>query len=677
MDADTCLQALVRCHEQFSTENNQEKDIPCDEEERTGPVDEFSGPHIARRFAEEAAKVLTKEELDQLTRFLTSPKARNHAPTQIKSLAQAVQTFYEAEPRISGLSAERLTIPGGPEDADFCIILHLATGRYIPREFWNTRSATISLLEEKGINEKVAFGYDWHWRAEDASYLARSDCPVRKWPQELRQLHNQLSKDILDILPLPFIVTASGCTRDNIRKTLSPARKSFDIQISETTALKVDLDFREESTSSKRDLPSKFLRRLIIHVHHPASGFASTLERRPSMASQIDAGLNFVMWLTGQKHDATSFRRTYSQAGPAGKRPSGKRPAPLAEMYAYIRREHKEERTLELLEYTPSFLSWATRYLLQDPAQILARGHSVAGTVLLKIRRNMRIAHKNRPPQTKKRGKPPKEITTPETLFHGKTVAVLRCGAVKLSSPIFTLRFRMAVDSAKAIISLKEEPRIYFDADGIVLRINDRIVYQKPIERLLTSINGEEWLVQITNELRALTANCALKDGRPPTSLVVKPHDARLGARWKNGELQRKLIEGSIFPCTEMSNIAKVGRVYFRGVQLYIPREANFDTVFVQCDLVPEGLRHPNMCPSACEDGDPAIRLGIRIRYNTQGSNEQREYWAALKGANNTKILNSLVDFLEGKDEEWTESQPRRFLPRSVSRKRTKICYTT
>lgn len=292
----------------------------------------------------------------------------------------------------------------------------------------------------------------------------------------------------------------------------------------------------------------------------------------------------------------------------------------------------------------------------------------------------MSIAHKNRPPQKRKRGQPSENNTTPESLFHGKKVTVLRCGAVKLSSPVFTLRFRMAVDSAKAIISLKEEPKIYFNTDEIVLQINGRVLYQKPIERLLTSANGDEWLVQITNELRALKANHALKENHPFASfasLVVKPHDPRLGARWKSGELQRKLIQGSIFPCTELSNIAKVGRVYFRGVQLYIPREADFDTVFVQCDLVPEGLQHPNMCPSFCEDGDPATRLGIRIRLHSQESNEQREYWAVLKGANNTKILNSLVDFLDGKDEEWTENQPRRFLPRSVSRNRTKICYTT
>ncbi|KAL4897678.1 hypothetical protein BDV59DRAFT_48268 [Aspergillus ambiguus] len=113
----------------------------------------------------------------------------------------------------------------------------------------------------------------------------------------------------------------------------------------------------------------------------------------------------------------------------------------------------------------------------------------------------------------------------------------------------------------------------------------------------------------------------------------------RLGARWKDGELRRKLIQGSVFPCTEISNAAKVGRVYFRGVQLYISREADFNTVFVQCDLVTRGTWHPNMCPTASEDGDPPNRLGIRISFQVEGSNEERAYWLTLKGAKNTKIL--------------------------------------
>jgi hypothetical protein len=40
---------------------------------------------------------------------------------------------------------------------------------------------------------------------------------------------------------------------------------------------------------------------------------------------------------------------------------------------------------------------------------------------------------------------------------------------------------------------------------------------------------------------------------------------------------------------------------------------------------------------------------------------------------NNIMKLNSLVDFLEDKEEEWTERQPRRFLDRNSGRGRRKI----
>jgi hypothetical protein len=50
------------------------------------------------------------------------------------------------------------------------------------------------------------------------------------------------------------------------------------------------------------------------------------------MAAQIDAGINFFLWLTGRKYDSDSFRRAYSQRCPG---PHSKKAAPLSEMYAY------------------------------------------------------------------------------------------------------------------------------------------------------------------------------------------------------------------------------------------------------------------------------------------------------------------------------------------------------
>ena len=110
------------------------------------------------------------------------------------------------------------------------------------------------------------------------------------------------------------------------------------------------------------------------------------MKSRPDLASQIDEGLNFFLWLIGRQYDPDSFRREYSQSGPRGKAH-----APIPEMYNYIAKERKEQRILQLIEYRPTFLSWTRGYLQQDPADILRNGESVARAAFLKItmKRNM------------------------------------------------------------------------------------------------------------------------------------------------------------------------------------------------------------------------------------------------------------------------------------------------
>jgi hypothetical protein len=66
----------------------------------------------------------------------------------------------------------------------------------------------------------------------------------------------------------------------------------------------------------------------------------------------------------------------------------------------------------------------------------------------------------------------------------------------------------------------------------------------------------------------------------------------------------------------------------------------------------------------------------MKLRFNSKVDNKEKELWAVLGGECNTKKLNSLVDFLEDKDEGWTERQPRRFLDRNKFLGRMKISYT-
>jgi hypothetical protein len=167
-------------------------------------------------------------------------------------------------------------------------------------------------------------------------------------------------------------------------------------------------------------------------------------------------------------------------------------------------------------------------------------------------------------------------------------------------------------------------------------------------------------------------------EAEPQSDLRLIPHEVQ-GCAYKNGELKRKLRQGANFHCTEVTNhgVVTMHTVCFRGANIHIPLEADPQTVFVQASLVPEGKVHPHECINGGEISDPAHRLGIKVRLRTKDGNTEKEFWHRTKGDCNIKKLNSIVDFLEDKDADWTEKQPRRFLDRNHGRKRFKTSYTS
>ena len=361
MNANKCLQALVRCHEYHTSRNAAAGDLEALR------VDDPFGLQIAGMFAQEATRNLSQDELAQLCEFLNAPTAgwSQSREQSHQKLTERLEDFYSTEVQVSGQARDRLARPGGPEDADLGLILHIQSEWDVIGDFWDPRSATIRLLEEKGVKDEFTFGYDWHWRAEE-TFHDRKNCPARQWSRDLKAVHNDVSSDILEILALPFLITASSCARDNLRKKLSKAAKTLEVEIApHLGTLKLDLDFRHGT-----------LRRMILHVPHPTAGFFVNAKTRVAMAAQIDAGITFCLWLTGRKHDPNSFGRAYSQSGPRSRKV-----APLAEMYAYINQEREEQRLLCLEEYALPFRAWAGRYLGVDPASILSRGDSLAGAV--------------------------------------------------------------------------------------------------------------------------------------------------------------------------------------------------------------------------------------------------------------------------------------------------------
>lgn len=167
--------------------------------------------------------------------------------------------------------------------------------------------------------------------------------------------------------------------------------------------------------------------------------------------------------------------------------------------------------------------------------------------------------------------------------------------------------------------------------------------------------SGADWETHMKKELEAQGYE-EVSSSQPKTSASALGNRAGSNAdRW------RRLLEGNKFHCGES---AGYGKAALRGAAyVLIPQHADFSTVWIQCNLQQEGVRHPEACSANLHDSDPAGRLGIRVRYTTRDTGVERQIWYKVNTDSDIKKLNSLIDFLDRKDEKYAASQKRRHLP--------------
>ncbi len=322
------------------------------------------------------------------------------------------------------------------------------------------------------------------------------------------------------------------------------------------------------------------VRRLFCHVHHPSSGFFATQDVRKSTALQIDAGMNFSLWLVGWPYDTDAFARHYVFAAPRAKKA-----APLPEMWAYVQREKEEGRILTQDDYSPSFLSWARRFLGNaNPGLVLGTGESLAGAIASEIRRRLRLGALERHHSSKENAPLVDELeivppldetlshierksfadersmddddlapsrmanfktrnsnTQPLHTLHNSPVTVLGSGTIKLQNHgTCGLTFRLGCETAKKILNLGKTPQIQLSANVISISVDEMIVYQKPIDRLLASPDGPAWFSQIMHEMNIkneIYAGAANAPKRWIRGIENVAHNPAPGSHWKNGEL--------------------------------------------------------------------------------------------------------------------------------------------
>ncbi len=131
------------------------------------------------------------------------------------------------------------------------------------------------------------------------------------------------------------------------------------------------------------------------------------------------------------------------------------------------------------------------------------------------------------------------------TTCHGTAVKVYKNGRVIVSSAEFPLEFRTSRTQAQKICSFGSTPRIYFPPTDIEIRIDKEVVYIKPIERLLGSLEGAQWLSQLILEKQARRGTPdedEFAEAEHNSGLNLISHE-RHGGTYKNGELKRKLLQ--------------------------------------------------------------------------------------------------------------------------------------
>jgi len=76
-------------------------------------------------------------------------------------------------------------------------------------------------------------------------------------------LHDEFYAHLLEIIPMLFLIIGSACARGSLRKYTNTQAKYLEIVLSPPIIiLRFDLDFRPSG-----------LRRISLHLHHPAAGF--------------------------------------------------------------------------------------------------------------------------------------------------------------------------------------------------------------------------------------------------------------------------------------------------------------------------------------------------------------------------------------------------------------------
>jgi hypothetical protein len=349
---------------------------------------------------------LTDGQLKQLTGFLSL--IRQHEPigaTDFQaSASKLLDDFYAAEPVLSGKPQDELVRPGGLPSATIGLVMHCPPSQNkSSNNFFDYQNPLLKLLMDKGITASNSYGFDWHWRSEP--HERHRKCPARGYSIELRSIHEIMTYNLLEALPLPLLVISGSCPWKNYLKTLSSQARHIKVPIRPGVFCSFVLDFHPDR-----------LRRISCHIPHPESIFYNkTLEWEydsVDLALMIDCSLNLVLEFAGLSspvkgsHFLDIVRKNpryrpkrLATTNPVISPPSSNSTLPfppptsnkaqkrrsvhngLTKSHAYVKQERGLGKYLTLDQYDQDFIDWALQIYGIKANDVLEEGESLALTI--------------------------------------------------------------------------------------------------------------------------------------------------------------------------------------------------------------------------------------------------------------------------------------------------------
>ena len=315
------------------------------------------------QFSLAAAEALTEQEAERLVESLACPP-KSHDKQYLRSyIDERLDRFYEEELALSNGLRERLGAPSGPPDAELGLLMHCASKQGPVGAFWDDENQSICALQRKGLSPEFLFGFDVHWRAGLPRRFERG-CPATSWLPGLRQLHNDLSSEILARLPFHLLLVSGACPQKLHEQTVSTGGKMLTVKIASSVEVCIVMEARPEEQC-----------RIATYIPHPAH-ILWNMSKNASSCKILDTVVDFYLWLLHK-----DFRPGVFEEMAAAAQERVPNSAPLDLLAQYRMDEKSLCRKLQEDDFEKGFWIWAGKFLGESPAEVLKRGESLVEVI--------------------------------------------------------------------------------------------------------------------------------------------------------------------------------------------------------------------------------------------------------------------------------------------------------